>query len=35
MWETHDIKTTCDSHMPRDTCQSYMCVVENFLQTDL
>jgi hypothetical protein len=24
-----------DSHMPSDTCQSYMWVVENFIQTSL
>jgi hypothetical protein len=29
--EVHAIKTTCDSHMPKDTCQFYMWVVENFL----
>jgi len=31
MWETHAIKTTCVSHMPRNTCQSYMYIVWNFL----
>jgi hypothetical protein len=29
------IKTTCDSHMLRETCQSYMWVVLNFLPTGL
>jgi hypothetical protein len=27
MWEAHTIKTTCASHMPRDTCHFYMWVV--------
>jgi hypothetical protein len=35
MWETHVIKTTCVSHMSRNTCHSYMWVVGNFLQTSL
>jgi len=29
MWEVHAIKITYVSHMTRDTCQSYMWVVEN------
>jgi hypothetical protein len=35
MWEVHAIKTTCDFHVSRDTCQYYIWVVENFLQTNL
>jgi hypothetical protein len=35
MRKVHAIKTTCDFHMPRDTCQYYMWVVKISLQTDL
>jgi hypothetical protein len=35
MQEAHAIQLTCDFYMPRDTCQPYMWVVKNFLQTDL
>jgi hypothetical protein len=35
MWEVHTIKIKCISHMLRDTCQSYVRIVWNFLQTDL
>jgi hypothetical protein len=36
MWEAHAIKKkACGSHMLMDTCQSYMWVVWNFLQTSL